>query len=649
MPSVTSFFSRTLYAKNLNRFWPLWALYGIVWIYTIPLSLLNMFLADRNHPDRLIYQFEMLPAEAGSLGLGLAVVFGIFSAMAVFSYLYNHRSACAMHALPLRREALFLTSYLAGLSFLILPNAIVAVLTVVTGFIAGVSAALVLQMTWIWFLVQSASCLFFYSFGVFCAMFTGHILALPAFYGILNGLVWGIQFLIRALCENFLNGFVRLSDSVMSTALVLTPVLNLANAEQWEVISSGGGGLNEPLTILGYVIAGLVMTVISLEVYRFRHVESAGDVVAIPLVRPVFKYGLSFCAGLAFGMVTAAFFTLNESVSLTVFILLWTVIGYFVAEMFLRKSFRVMGAWKGAVVMAAVMAVLCMAFIQDWMGFEHRIPAAADVDYVCMNLDITAPYDSAYSNQTIQFHDPERVAEVIAAHEAAIDESFDSNMYDSRIYDDVENLTFDYQLKNGRTMHRRYNVPLRESDLNQQGTLTWCLNQMIQDRDLMEEYYGFDRYENGTLISAYLQGVWNKDQNAEDYQPHYIDATPSELMDLWRAVREDYDEGNIGVRYLLKDSDTRYENTYVTDLYFEWDPAPIDSSDNQDASGEDSFSYSTSSTISTNSSSFLITLTPQATHTLAWLESHGVPNESFDFLTHLQHGSWKPETSRTIR
>ena len=37
-----------------------------------------------------------------------------------------------------------------------------------------------------WLAMQVLLTLFFYSFAVFCAMFTGHILALPAFYGILS-------------------------------------------------------------------------------------------------------------------------------------------------------------------------------------------------------------------------------------------------------------------------------------------------------------------------------------------------------------------------------------------------------------------------------------------------------------------------------
>ena len=49
--------------------------------------------------------------------------------MAAFGYLYNNRSAAMMHALPLRREALFTTQYLAGLSCLLLPHLAVALVT----------------------------------------------------------------------------------------------------------------------------------------------------------------------------------------------------------------------------------------------------------------------------------------------------------------------------------------------------------------------------------------------------------------------------------------------------------------------------------------------------------------------------------------
>ena len=41
MGSATSFFNSTLYRKTMARFWPLWALYGVVWLFAVPLNLMN--------------------------------------------------------------------------------------------------------------------------------------------------------------------------------------------------------------------------------------------------------------------------------------------------------------------------------------------------------------------------------------------------------------------------------------------------------------------------------------------------------------------------------------------------------------------------------------------------------------------------------
>ena len=45
--------------------------------------------------------------------------------------------------------------------------------------------------------------LFFYSFAVFCSMFTGKILALPVFYAILNVLSTGLCMLLSMLISRF--------------------------------------------------------------------------------------------------------------------------------------------------------------------------------------------------------------------------------------------------------------------------------------------------------------------------------------------------------------------------------------------------------------------------------------------------------------
>lgn len=41
MQSATSFFNRALFRKNLQRFWPLWLGYVLIWLLLLPLPLLN--------------------------------------------------------------------------------------------------------------------------------------------------------------------------------------------------------------------------------------------------------------------------------------------------------------------------------------------------------------------------------------------------------------------------------------------------------------------------------------------------------------------------------------------------------------------------------------------------------------------------------
>ena len=41
MRSVTSYFNSALYRKNLSRFWPIWALYSVIWLFALPLNLLH--------------------------------------------------------------------------------------------------------------------------------------------------------------------------------------------------------------------------------------------------------------------------------------------------------------------------------------------------------------------------------------------------------------------------------------------------------------------------------------------------------------------------------------------------------------------------------------------------------------------------------
>lgn len=124
----------------------------------------------------------------------------------------------------------------------------------------------------------------------------------------------------------------------------------------------------------------------------------------------------------------------------------------------------------------------------------------------------------------------------------------------------------------------------------------------------MEQLYSFHDIEaNCRLVAAYLEDVWNA--QTRQYETAYLDGSTEKL---WQAMKQDFAEGTIGVRYLFENSAERMENTCTTDLYFDYEapPKPEDVG------------------ISSYGASFSITLTPQASHTMALLHELGILDET---------------------
>ena len=529
-----------------------------------------------------------------------------------------------MHALPLRRESLFTTQYLAGLSFLLLPLAAVGVITL--------AAELILIPTHNWgatipalgtvLLVQAGVCLFFFSFASFCAMFTGHILALPSFYAILNGLVFVIYYLVTMLLRQFFYGYSSRFTSFWVTCC--TPVYALSEACRWELTSFSDPTmtvetwhLTSPTMVAVYAGAGVVFALLALSVYRRRHVESAGDVVSVKLVRPIFKYGVALCAGLCLGVFTASFFNWRNDppTGLIVCVLLWTAVGYFIAEMLLKKSFRVWKAWKGSVAAVAVMGLLCAVCVFDLFGVETRVPSVDSVEKVYFYGDIGYPYDDGrlrFDNTS----DPRLIELVTQLHQATVNEKGRAEQMGG---DDYIYFSIDYTLKNGSTISRNYtSIPVYEDELQDPDTVTGCAQRMLEDRELIEQMYNFDYYEQGQLTQTYLVDAW---QEKEEYFDTFFleDQSLADQRELWNAVRQDFEEGNIGVHSLFIDPS---RGDVDPKLEFTWAFETDSRSPTSDREGSKSILYE----------SITIAVTPQATHTLACLEEMGVPGEGYQLF-----------------
>ena len=115
-------------------------------------------------------------------------------------------------------------------------------------------------------------------------MFTGHLAALPVFYGVLNLLAFLMTSLVEAVCDLFLYGFRSFPSPVWELVDHLSPPVILSNAVS--IVSRDDAFVALPALVAVYAAAGVALSIAALLIYRSRHIESAGDVVAVKLVRP---------------------------------------------------------------------------------------------------------------------------------------------------------------------------------------------------------------------------------------------------------------------------------------------------------------------------------------------------------------------------
>ncbi len=491
--------------------------------------------------------------------------------MAACSHLYASRSANFMGALPVRREGLFVSHYSAGLFMLLLPNAAVFLLMALIEVLGG---AVEWPPLLFWLASLSGMEFFFYSFAVCIGMFTGHLLALPIFYGVFDLLAWVLYVLWEGTMTLFYYGYAS-TTVLMEAARWLTPALQLAQTVDYNDVWDSLG------TVGIYALAGLVLTVCALLLYRRRQLETAGDVVAVRVMRPVFQYGVAICSGLCFGLLTASITGLGTA-GMMVAMVVWAIVGYFVARMLLDKTFRVFRRWKGAVAVAAVFVALFLVVGFDLTGFETRVPDPARVASVRISGLSSQPSDSGSFWSGVVTEDPEEIALVTQLHQAVVDHREEDEDV-IRGQDTGVSIYLTYTMQDGSTLSRDYSALCAWEDSGQPGTVAYGVEQLLADRDLVWKAYGLDEAQaildgGGQIVNAYysIDGdignwaatvSWGPDGSSQMAEVEPVDGSAQEAaggegtqtdwdfygddaQELWDAMAQDFQDGTIGMRDL---------------------------------------------------------------------------------------------------
>ena len=504
MRSKTLYFNGTLFRKNLSRFWPLWggaAFLGSLFPLAMLLNLMSLTQAER--PAALDFTglyYETLNHAVPAISL----LYAILCAMAVWSYLYNSRSVGLLHTLPIRREGLFLTNLLSGMAMMLIPYAVVGALSLL---ISAAFGALDMGPYLVTVLGVAGESLFFFASATLVAMVVGNLLALPALYLLLHFLAVLLEWLFGMLAQGFLFGLE--SGYQISTATAwLSPVVGLMEHvdvdRTYQTIPVNGGAdvvqelqsvsLENGWVIGVYALAGVVLLALAWLLYRRRRSESAGDVVAVGALRPLFRYGLAALAALVGGVAlyelvwrSFRYEEYYEAAPMAVCMLIAGAIGYYAASMLLAKSLRVFrGSWKGLALVAAGCAAVCCVLHFDLLHVEDQVPQVQETETLEFRVagnsyTLYGGQDDALMEQLRQLHqaivaeEGYIVSESAAAHDMA-DPSLETVTWAS--------LRLEYTLKNGDQVRRWYSVPLTRDRLDQPETYDGLMDALVNGEEL---------------------------------------------------------------------------------------------------------------------------------------------------------------------
>ena len=594
MRSKTSCFNGTLFRKNLSRYWPLWGLASFGGAM-FPLAMLLELL---HNGFRFWSPLETRQAYYTVLSYGvpvISIVYAILCAMAVWSYLYNARSVGMMHTLPIRREGLFVTNVLSGLTMMAIPYAVTGVLLVLVSLLFGGFEPVGVLVTVLGVMGES---LFFFGLATLCAFIVGNVFMLPALYGLMNFIAVLTDFMVNLLAQGFCFG---LNSSYSGTVEWLSPVVyliqkispNSTYETQWVTDRLGGQRyetsvltsvtLENGWLIAAYAAAGAALLGLAWLLYRRRRSESAGDVVAVGWMKPVFRYGCAVYAAILGGRLLYAllwesfqsgrYFTVLPMI---LCMIAGGAIGYYAASMLLAKTPRVFKTtWKGMLAVALGCAALCGAMKCDLFGVVRRVPAPDSVKLVNVyaagsNYYLTPGKDDALIEKVRTLHqtiidDKDYIMSTAEGRSVYMETEEGSYTIGAPASEIVStsvssfantSVRFTYTLNSGLKVERRYNLYLTQNRMDQEDTYDHLLDQLINSQEMRQKRIRW-RDEGFQLDGAWID-TWRD----------YSDLSSREVGLILDAVAKDAENGDWGVyNWFLADNDA---DNYDLRIQFEY-------------------------------------------------------------------------------
>ncbi len=567
MKSRTSFFSRALYKKDITRFWPIWTIEMILLALAVLMPVFSEMNAYRlevgNSENYKPGKYILLQLEEYGPFLSYGIIIAaacLIVALFLFSYLFKAREVYSMHFLPLKRETVFFSHYLAGLSILMAPVIVtyLILMCVAASYQAGITIGLLTHL-----LISLVEIIFFFSLACCVTMLTANGIMATAIYVVVNILYQSVAAMFVFMGSFCIYGYQG-DEQVFANTLgqALTPVVFFSGGKsimdfvnKYYIPSYAMTRAEEDLYIMGrgletnglwigpvwsqalwYLIPAVLLLGLALFLYKKRSLESAGNMMAFSWGKLVFRLVFTVCGSMLFALLMYMVCVYWADIPITyrgVFILflsllaVGSILAYLISNMILYKTFFI---WKKTsywrMLLLAGLMVAALSYMK--YGYGTKLPEIKKVDYVKLNMDQPAHHNLDnffYIQGEQEIEDFQRIQGNLLEY------ADDYNVNVNQRYYSIYNIGVTYVMKDGTSITRSY--PLESASWEETG-----LDVFLDEKETLSEKIFTKAYKE---VRPLLVEIESFGSGEAIYQFYDFET----MYQFYEAALKDIEEGNL--------------------------------------------------------------------------------------------------------
>lgn len=554
MISKNLFFN--LMKENIKRrIWVL-ALGMLVFFFAFPVVMMMrvQVLAEmlKNHNLAASnFKLDLLIGKNNIAVILITIVAAVICAVNGFSYLHDKKKVDFYHSIPVKRETLFLSSYLNGILIYAVTYLINLLFALLVLGISGFLSVSLIKTGVCAFFIHLLGFLLVYHTALLAVMLTGHmIVALLAtgvlcFYGAL------LPILLIGYFLAFYHTFYNI-NGLEKIPFYFSPIVAYSN-----IASSGS---KNTAFVLGYCIfLILLMFAVVLLLYKKRKSEAAGKAMAFEISKPIVKFFLTVLCSLGGGLFFMQF-SYNEG-DLWFLFGLW--MGLFLSHIFIEVIYEfdikaVFRHKRQVLFAAAAVCIIAGIFRFDLLSYDSFLPKEEKIADAALSLDLDEQiiygdiHPDRYRLKTMKMKDTESILELAQAGIEYLEKQKEDTENVRRITAKIK-----YHMKNGNEVYRSYQIPV-DSNFK-------LLNQIYQNPEYKAGVFPIYGEEGNT----YQEVIWSNYEGSrklslkQEKLQELIEIYKKELlyMDLYEVQDEtplgvldfsgSFDKGVVGQTYCV--------------------------------------------------------------------------------------------------